>query len=310
MGVTETLTAREAELLCQTAEDLQARLAAEEARSHEAEQRAERIAGDMELLEKELRAKRRQVQTLARDRNAERTHDPDGKLVNVVWDYYRERTGHTKMTLDGARFDLIKAALKLYGDQEDPVAILKRAINGAAAFPFVVERERRPTGKRKERFDDIGLVLRNAKKIEDFCELAERAEEDEPAASDRQTPTGDARTQVHRHDPTPLERAIETLRREYGVDAVWEVWNRQSALPLVDEYWSPCPRHPGSATLRIRHKLWGRVALGSREAPEFACLQGCRHEDIADAIRTLEAAQEQRSEAVVIPLRPEDRKAA
>lgn len=314
--MSEVLTAREAEALYAAGEQLQVKLDAAEAARAAAEERAERIAADMDLLEKELRAKRRQVQNLAQERNAKRELDPDNKQVNEIWDYYRDRTGHKRMTLDGDRFDLIKKALKIKADQPDPVAALKRAIDGAAAFPFVVDRERRPTGKYKERFDGIDLVFRNAKYIEKFTDLAERAapdeEEESAAAPVAAVAAGDARTQVTRFDPTPLERAVQVLGLEFGIDLIETVFDPSRERLVILEHWAPCPVHPidaGARTLRIRHRKWGRVAIGSREAPEFACRNGCSEESIRAALMELEAAQEARSSAVVIPLRREDRAA-
>lgn len=314
----EVLTAREAEALFAAGEALQAKLDACEARAASEHERAERIAADMELLEKELRAKRRNQQDLVRERNERHKSDPMGDRVKAIADYYRERTGRTaRWKLDPPRFDLIKAALTLYKDEADPDAILRHAIDGAAAFPFctsssVRSDKRAATGKRSERQDHIDLVLRNAKYIEKFCGLADEAgaPEEHAAAPVREVAAGDARTQVTRFDPTPLERAIKVLGREFGIDRVWPLMAEHGDLPAILEYWSPCPLHPSSEpTLRVRHKGWGRVAVGSRTAVEFACVNGCSHDRIEGAVRDLEAGQEARSEAVVIPIRPEERAA-
>lgn len=311
--MTEVLSAREAELLCSTAEDLQARLTSAEARAQAAEERAERIATDMDLLEKEQRSMRRRLQDHSKARNEANHRDPEAVRVRGVIDHYCERTGR-KIKLDAPRFDLIKSALKLYDEEPeiDADAMLRKAINGVAAFPFVVEGKRRPTGKRSERFWDIELILRNASKIERFSELVDDdddAEAGSPAGQPPPAPAGDSRTTVTVVHPTPLDRAITVLRREYGIDVVYPVWNDHAETPQILEYWSPCPVDPTSTTLRLRHKGWGRVAAGSREAPEFACLHGCRHEDIAAAIRKLEEAQEGRAETNVIPIRPKERAA-
>lgn len=325
----EVLTVREADAIIQTAERLQARLAAAEARAHEAEERADRIASDMDLLEKELRAKRRREAAMVKARNEDKDLDPDAKAVREVWDYYRDRCDHPRAKLDGPRFDLIKTALKLYAGEPDidGPAVVRKAIDGAAAFPFVVDAKRRQTGKRSERYDKLELVLRNADKIESFCALADRGgsdQEDGAATAPGPTPLssstgymidlalGDGRTRVVRHDPTPLERAVETLGREFGSDLVETVFDPVSEVPRIMEHWAPCPLHPvdaGAAPLRIRHRKWGRVAVGSKEAPEFACRNGCKPEAVAQAVRELEAGQEGRSEAVVIPLRPREKAA-
>lgn len=88
-------------------------------------------------------------------------------VVQDLFQYWQERTGHTRAKLDAKRKRAIANRLK-DGYTADEI---RQAINGAANFPYVVDGQRRSSGQVRERFDDIELVCRNASNLERFGRL-------------------------------------------------------------------------------------------------------------------------------------------
>jgi hypothetical protein len=78
--------------------------------------------------------------------------------VREVFDLWRSETGHDRAILDSKREARIKWALENY-----PPDDIADAIRGAAASPF--HQGQNPRGKR---FDDLDLIFRDAKHLEDF----------------------------------------------------------------------------------------------------------------------------------------------
>lgn len=81
-----------------------------------------------------------------------------------LFDYWRERCGHEQAKLTSDRRTKLRARLR---DGYTPERIM-RAIDGAAAFPFVVDGQRCATGAPAQRFDDLELICRNGSKLEAF----------------------------------------------------------------------------------------------------------------------------------------------
>lgn len=88
-------------------------------------------------------------------------------VVQDLFQYWQERTGHQRAKLDDKRRRKIAARLK---DGYSPEEI-RQAINGAAKFPYVTAAGRSATGRPNERFDDIELVCRDAVHLERFGRL-------------------------------------------------------------------------------------------------------------------------------------------
>lgn len=82
--------------------------------------------------------------------------------INVVFDHWRVVHGHEKARLDAKRTKLIRSALKLY-----PVDDLKLCISGYKQSAW-----HQGKNDRKQVFDDIGLLLRDAQHIDDGIKLA------------------------------------------------------------------------------------------------------------------------------------------
>lgn len=134
-------------------------------------------------LERDLRAKRRRITILERELELERQRqqqdDPVRKDVERLFDLWRVHCNHSKSALDTERFKRLSWGLREYGD-----AGCARAIIGYGAFPYVTDAGRAATGTSKQRHDDIELIFRNAKQLEQGWKYADRAEEEALQAED------------------------------------------------------------------------------------------------------------------------------
>lgn len=90
---------------------------------------------------------------------AEKTHM---SLVTEVFDHWRIKMSSPRSKLDDKRKRLITNALKNYQAQD-----LKQAIDGCAASPFHMGQN-----DRKEKYNGLDLILRNADKIDGFMAKA------------------------------------------------------------------------------------------------------------------------------------------
>lgn len=140
--------------------------------------------GDVEALQAEVTRLSRKIAAMARDKDRERQNDPDRELVVELFAQWRELTGHTRSMLGGDRFDTIKAALRLcrkeHGEERG-LEIVQLAIEGIAAFPFVVNGQRVQTGTPAQRHDRIGIALDGSENIERFANLGHMARKAEAA---------------------------------------------------------------------------------------------------------------------------------
>jgi hypothetical protein len=117
---------------------------------------------DLENAEADLRKARRRIKALEADKEKERQLYAHRMLVEGIFDFWRDCTGHAKSRLDGDRFDVIRARIEDGYTEED----CRLAILGAAVDPFV--------DPKRKRHDGIGLVFRNGEKLEDFANRAAR----------------------------------------------------------------------------------------------------------------------------------------
>jgi hypothetical protein len=85
-------------------------------------------------------------------------------LAKEVFDHWRWAMNSPRSKMDDKRKALILKALKLYSVDD-----LKRAIDGCAISPFHMG-----ANDRKEKYNGLDLILRNAEKIDAFIAKAER----------------------------------------------------------------------------------------------------------------------------------------
>jgi uncharacterized phage protein (TIGR02220 family) len=128
--------------------------------------RVESAERDLDAAEKDLRQKRAQINALKKDRDSERKTYGKREQVMDCFNHWVERTGKTKSKLSADRFDAIKARL----NEGYTVEQIKLAIDGAAAYPFVVNAQRSATGTGQKHWD-LELVCRGGKRLEDLAVL-------------------------------------------------------------------------------------------------------------------------------------------
>jgi hypothetical protein len=88
-------------------------------------------------------------------------HITTNKSSVEIFAYWKEKLGHPKAKLDQKRKSRISNALKQYSIDE-----LKQAIDGCALSPYHMGEN-----EKKIRYDDIELILRDAKHIEQFINI-------------------------------------------------------------------------------------------------------------------------------------------
>lgn len=98
------------------------------------------------------------------------THPQHAEIAKLI-DHWKQATGHTKARRSKDRFDVVKARLK-DGYSFDEMAL---AIDGIAAFPYVVQGQRVREGQPNQRHDRLGLALENGENLERFAVLGHRA---------------------------------------------------------------------------------------------------------------------------------------
>lgn len=96
---------------------------------------------------------------------------PQRKEITALIDRWREATGHPRAKHSKDRFDVIKARLR-DGYTLDQ---LELAIDGIAAFPYVINGQRVSQGKPSQRHDALSLALKGGENLERFANLGARA---------------------------------------------------------------------------------------------------------------------------------------
>jgi hypothetical protein len=140
----------------------------------------EQAREDRKALERELRAKRRRITELERDKARERESYEHRDRVEAVHSYWQRRTG-CKGALSPARFDAVRGILEQQrlevpanGGRARKVlayeypADFKRAIDGAWFDHFVKARK----NGTEQHFMDLELICRDGKNFEEFMERA------------------------------------------------------------------------------------------------------------------------------------------
>lgn len=101
-------------------------------------------------------------------------HHPQSKDISDLIDHWKEATGHPRAKLSKDRFDVVKARLKDGYSFEQ----LRLAIDGIAAFPYVVNGQRVAAGKPSQRHDALSLALKGGENLERFANLGALARKD------------------------------------------------------------------------------------------------------------------------------------
>jgi len=139
------------------------------------------VAGDCEatilglLTTVEKQAK--EIGNLARKLEAEdpMEHHPKRREISEVIDYWKDRCNHKNSRNSKDRFDLVRARLTDGYDFEQ----IRLAIDGLAAFPFVVNAQRRSEGKPSQRYDQLKHALKGGTELERFANLGHQARKEQ-----------------------------------------------------------------------------------------------------------------------------------
>lgn len=129
------------------------------------------LQGDYDALTGQLATVVRQRDALKRDKDLTRQKHPKrAEVVEVFEHWCQRREQHTgrpcRSKLSADRFDAVKARL----NEGYTVAELKLAIDGATAFPYVVNAQRVAEGAGPRR-DDLELVARGGRRLEELAVL-------------------------------------------------------------------------------------------------------------------------------------------
>lgn len=127
------------------------------------------ILGLLSTVEKQAK----EVGTLTKKLEAEdpMEHHPKRREISEVIDYWKAKTGHERSRNSKDRFDLVRARLTDGYDFEQ----IRLAIDGLAAFPYVVNAQRRSEGKPSQRYDQLKHALKGGTELERFANLGHQA---------------------------------------------------------------------------------------------------------------------------------------
>ncbi len=112
------------------------------------------------------------IRRLKRETDAQLKASPHYPQAVDVLEYWRKTCYPKAVELGGERLRKVLERLKAGYTVEQ----LKRAVDGYAAFPYVVDGRRMPQGTPARRYIDAELVFRNAQKVDAGLALADEAE--------------------------------------------------------------------------------------------------------------------------------------
>ena len=92
---------------------------------------------------------------------------PKGKEIIDLIQRWMQGTGHSKSKVSSDRVKLVKSRLK----DDYSLEQLELAVDGISAFPYVVNGQRKQTGKASQRHDRLGICLGGGEKVEEFARL-------------------------------------------------------------------------------------------------------------------------------------------
>lgn len=98
------------------------------------------------------------------------THPQHAAMVALV-ERWKRVCGHPRAKVSRDRLDLIKARLK----DGYEVRHLELAIDGIAAYPYVVQGQRRREGHPSQRHDSLSIALKGGENTERFAVLGHKA---------------------------------------------------------------------------------------------------------------------------------------
>lgn len=145
--------------------------------------RIDKLSGDLKAAEKDLRAKRRRITELERDKIRERLDYERRKDVERIATYWHRkcRGGNSRCNpMAPDRFDAVRGLLdqeriivdaetgKKRREQMYTLDQFKTAIDGAAFDPFITKRKNGSV----QRHDDLELICRSSKHFEEFIAKA------------------------------------------------------------------------------------------------------------------------------------------
>lgn len=125
--------------------------------------------GLLKLTAKQARENAKLGRQLAEDESAE-SHAKGKEIVELI-ERWKLRCHHEKARISGDRVKLVKARLK-DGYSTAEIAL---AIDGLAALPYVVNAQRRATGKEGQRYDQLKHALNGGQDLERFANLGHQA---------------------------------------------------------------------------------------------------------------------------------------
>jgi hypothetical protein len=109
---------------------------------------------DLQAVEKALRAERRKTARLQRDLDEKYRTSPNYKTAEQIFDFWRDKTGHTDAKFLRTRQKTVLAALKNYTPRECCMAVL-----GCVHLGFTAP-------DTKQKYDELAVILRDETKIE------------------------------------------------------------------------------------------------------------------------------------------------
>lgn len=123
--------------------------------------------------ESTIRKQSREIGTLSRKLQEEEDPNshPKGAEIVALIERWKRGTGHANSKTSADRVKLVKSRLK---DGYSPEQI-ELAVDGIAAYPFVVNGTRTRTGRDSERHDRLGIPLGGGESVEKFAVLGYQA---------------------------------------------------------------------------------------------------------------------------------------
>jgi hypothetical protein len=108
---------------------------------------------------------------LKRNHELERKMYSARSVIEELFAYWIDRTGRSKKCkLTAKRFDAMRERL----DEGYEPQHMRLAIDYAAAFPYVVNSQRSPTGAPEQKFDDLTTIAGDGARLERWANFAAR----------------------------------------------------------------------------------------------------------------------------------------
>jgi hypothetical protein len=128
--------------------------------------RIEELERELQDAERDLRAKRRLITKLQKDKERERQNFEQREVVFKLFEFWQQRCQKPRSQCTADRFDALRKALES-GYTPRQVAL---AIAGAAYDPFVTKAK----NGREIKHNDLELICRDGKHLESFANKAPR----------------------------------------------------------------------------------------------------------------------------------------